>query len=117
MRPRTSTKPQDSTLVLHGLADAFGLESLMTYDETQVPPLIMRASIYRYRHCIYFQVQADEALVNQINHLMEKAAYDEALKLLKERAQVIHIPKEYLDSWELIPDHRLDPLKNYTQKS
>ena len=50
MRPRTTSNPQDSTLILHGLADAFGLESLMVYDEKQVPPLIVRASIYRYRH-------------------------------------------------------------------
>jgi len=47
---------------------------------------------------------------------MKKNACDEALKLLKERASVIYIPKEFLDSWELIPDHRLDPMKNYIKR-
>ena len=44
---------------------------------------------------------------------MKRGASDEALNLIKERAPIIHIPKEFLDSWELIPDQRLDPFKNY----
>ena len=62
MRLKLNSHHEGSNLILHGLADAFGLESLMTYDEKQVPPLIMRASIYRYRHCTYFQVQIDNVL-------------------------------------------------------
>ncbi len=73
----------------------------------------MRASVYRHRHCMYFQVSLDEEMVKRIKALMKKRACDEALKLIKEQAPIIHIPKEFLDSWELIPDHRLDPWKNY----
>ena len=110
-----STNSQDhQTKLYHGLADAFGLESLMAYDENQVPLLIVRSSVYRYRHCLYFQVSLDRILVTKIRSLMKKGASDEALNLLKERAPIIHIPKEFLDSWELIPDQRLDPFKNYT---
>ena len=109
-----STNPGDQqTKVYHGLADAFGLESLMAYDENQVPPLIVRSSIYRYRHCLYFKVNLNCFLVKKIRSLMKKGASDEALNLIKEGAPIIHIPKEFLDSWELIPDQRLDPFKNY----
>ena len=114
MRRKQQTHRKDQPFNLHGLADAFGLESLLIYDEKQIPQLIMRASIYRFRHCTYFQVQADEVLVEQIRSLMKRRACDEALNLLKERAQIINVPEEFLDSWTLIPDHRLDPFKNYS---
>lgn len=110
---KRKTPEQDHSEIYHGLADAFGLESLMPYDEKQVPPLIMRASIYRHRHCMYFQVRLDESMVERIKSLMKNRACDEALNLIKERAAITHIPKEFMDSWELIPDQRLDPWKNY----
>jgi len=55
---------------------------------------------------MYFQVNLDEEMVNRIKSLMKKRECDEALKLIKERPSIIHIPKEFLDSWELIPDTR-----------
>lgn len=99
-RFKRKTPEEDNTEIYHGLADAFGLESLMPYDEKQVPPLIMRASVYRHRHCMYFQVSLDESMVKRIKALMKKHACDEALKLIKEQAPIIHIPKEFLDSFQ-----------------
>jgi len=112
-RFKRKTPEEDNTEIYHGLADAFGLESLMPYDEKQVPPLIMRASICRHRHCMYFQVSLEEGMVKRIKALMKNRACDEAVKLIKERASIIHVPKEFLDSLQLIPDQRLDPWKNY----
>jgi len=97
----------------HGLADAFGLSTLEQYHEDEVSSLVMRATIYRYRHSLYFQAHMDEQLVKRLHSLMEKSKGDEALHLLKERAKVIFIPEEFLDSWELIPDQRLDPYRSY----
>jgi len=112
-RLKRKTPEEDKTELYHGLADAFGLESLLPYNEKQVPPLIMRASVYRHRHCMYFQVSVDKELRKRIKALMIQRACDEALKLIKEQATIIHIPEEFLDSWELIPDQRLDPWKHY----
>ena len=111
MRPRTH--PSDEPLILHGLADAFGLESLLPFQEDQISQLMMRATMYRYRHCLYFQAHIDKSVVQKINSLMKKDKYDDALKLVKERAQVLYVPEEFLDSWDLIPDRRLDPWRNY----
>ncbi len=96
----------------HGLADAFG-ESLLDFHQQQIFPLLLRAHVYRYRHCVYFEVCIDKDLIRKIRLLMKRQSCDEALKLIKERASVIYIPQEFLDSWELIPDQRLDPFKNY----
>ena len=97
----------------HGLADAFGLESLLDFHQQQIFPLLLRAHVYRYRHCVYFEVCIDKDLIKKIRLLMKRQSCDEALKVIKEKASIIYIPQEFLDSWELIPDQRLDPLKNY----
>ncbi|NIV04296.1 hypothetical protein GWN26_12895 [Candidatus Saccharibacteria bacterium] len=116
LKQRKSSQDQEP-LTFHGLADASGLESLMTYDERQVPLLLMRTHVYRYRHCMYFQARLDKTLFKKLDALMKKDACAEALNLLKAEAEIINIPKEFLDSWALIPDKRLDPFKNYAKRS
>jgi len=108
-----NTHQEDKLVTVHGLADAFGLSTLEEYQEDEISPFIMKATIYRFRHCLYFQAQMDEPLASRLKSLMEKNKRDEALNLLKERANVISIPEEFLDSWELIPDQRLDPYRSY----
>ncbi|NIV94071.1 hypothetical protein GWN42_15085 [candidate division KSB1 bacterium] len=115
LKQRKSSQNQQP-LTFHGLADAFGLESLMTYDERQVPLLLMRTHVYRYRHCMYFQAHLDKRLFKKVNALTKKDACAEALNLLKAEAEIINIPQEFLDSWELIPDQRLDPFKGYSKR-
>jgi len=107
------TNNSDHPAIFHGLADAFGLHSLTPYNETETSTLIMRANIYRHRHSLYFQVKIDEPIVHRVKTLMDNGHNESALNLLKDRAKVIFIPKEFLDSWELIPDQRLDPYKTY----
>ena len=48
---------------------------------------------------------------------MKKEAYEQALHALKDEPKVLFIPEEFLDSWELIPDPRLDPFKDYTKRT
>jgi len=103
----------DQPFNFHGIADAFGLESLLDFHNQQVFPLRLRAHIYRYRHCLYFEANLDSDALKQINLLMKRRACREALNLIKEKASILYIPEEFLDSWELIPNPKLDPFKNY----
>ena len=113
MRRKQKSHREDQHFNCHGLADAFGLESLLDFHLQQIFPPLLRAHVYRYRHCVYFEVCIDKDLIKKIRRLMKKQSCDEALKVIKEKASIIYIPQEFLDSWELIPDQRLDPFKNY----
>ena len=112
MRQKQSHRP-DQSFNFHGLADAFGLESLLDFYQQQIFPLLLRAHVYRHRHCVYFEACTDKDVIKKIRLLMNRQSCDEALKVIKEKASIIYIPQEFLDSWELIPDQRLDPFKNY----
>ena len=113
MRQKHKSPHSDQSFNFHGLADAFGLESLLTFHKQQVFPLLLRAHVYRFRHCLYFEACIPDDTIGKVRFLMKKRSCDEALKLIKEKASIIYIPEEFLDSWELIPDKRLDPFKNY----
>ncbi len=113
---RSKKKPtnNDKSQTFHGLADADGLESLLTFEESQVQRLIMRASIYRYRHMIYFRVNLDGPTLKAIQSLMRKGKCKDAVTLLKDKD--VWVPDEFQASWNLIPDTRLDPYVRYTRR-
>ena len=113
MRQQHESHRSDQPFNFHGIADAFGLESLLDFHNQQVFPLLLRAHIYRFRHCLYFEANLDSGVLKQIKSLMKKRACHEALNLIKEKASILYIPEEFLDSWELIPNPKLDPFKNY----
>ena len=113
MRRKHKSHRTDQFFNFHGFADAFGLESLLDFHNQQVFPLLLRAHIYRFRHCLYFEANLDSDVTKRIKLLMKKRAGDEALNLIKEKASILYIPEEFLDSWELIPNPKLDPFKNY----
>ncbi len=113
MRPKHKSPHNDQPFEFHGIADAFGLESLLDFHNQQVFPLLLRAHIYRFRHCLYFEANLDSDVTKRIKLLMKKRAGHEALNLIKEKASILYIPEEFLDSWELIPNPKLDPFKNY----
>jgi len=113
MHPTHKSHRPDQPFNFHGIADAFGLESLLNFHNQQIFPLLLRAHVYRYRHCLYFEAELDSDALKQIKSLMRRKVCHEALNLIKEKAPIIYIPEEFLDSWELIPNPKLDPFKNY----
>ena len=113
MRPLHKSHRPDQPFNFHGIADAFGLESLLSFHNQQVFPLLLRVHVYRFRHCLYFEANLDSDVLKQIKLLMKTRACHKALNLIKEKASILYIPEEFLDSWELIPNPKLDPFKNY----
>ncbi len=101
----------DRTELFHGLADSHGIESLFPYDEKQVKHLIMRASIYRYRHMVYFKVNLDGLTFKAVKSLMRKGQSEDALTLLKDKD--VWVPDEFRGSWGLLPNPELDPYAQY----
>ncbi len=48
MRPNQQSHQNNQPFNFHGLADAFGLESLLDFHQQQVFPLLLRTHIYSY---------------------------------------------------------------------
>ncbi len=99
----------------YGIADAKGVESFIPYSKraTDTFPYIMRANLNRHRHAVYYLVTIDEIDANIVNALIDTGKYQKALKIIKKRAITIGFPekysKQYKNSWELIPNPKLDP--------
>ena len=99
----------------YGIADARGVESFIPYSKRAKDtfPYIMRANLNRHRHAVYYLVTIDTVDANIVNALIDTEEYEKALKIIKKRAITIGFPeehsKQYKNSWDLIPNPKLDP--------
>lgn len=109
------TPKKEKLHTYHGVADCYGIRTLALYDELKIGNLVMQATLYRHRHAVYFEINLREPLFLRIAELVQKNAYADALRLLKGGADgMLYVPDEHVDSWQLIPDRRLDPWHSYT---
>ena len=98
-----------------GIADAHGIESFISEKEYKANPFPfqMRADCNRQRHAVSYVVELTDDRVAIIKKLLEENEYKKALTELKKQAITIGFPKErlssYENSWELIPNDKLDP--------
>ena len=83
-----------------GIADCHGLESFLPMEgnEKQLGFLVMRANANRHRHALVYQVELDEHQEALIKTVLEGGGYIKACQML-----------DMMDSWEMIPNPRLDP--------
>ena len=99
-----------------GIVDCYGLESFFeTSDNAKAPPhLFLRASHNRHRHAMVYWVYVDEKKVEWMNNVIEQAQKDNdwtrPAKLLKNSDFVadVYFEDAMKDSWELIPNPKLD---------
>jgi len=98
-----------------GIADAHGLESFLKYEEHKdhLGFLVMRASLNRQRHALVYQVELTANQADAIARMMANEKYILACRALHDPAFLVDSPigveNDMVDSWELIPNPRLDP--------
>lgn len=101
----------------YGIADAHGIESFQPYENKVADkfPYVMRAESNRQRHAVYYEVTMETIDATIVNAHIDKGDYKKALQLIKKRAITIGFPenrnKQYMNSWNLIPNSDLDPWK------
>ena len=99
----------------YGIADAHGIESFLAYEKKSKDkfPYVMRAELNRQRHAVYYEVTMDKIDATIVNAHIDKGDYRKALQFIKKRAITIGFPenrnKQYMNSWKLIPNSKLDP--------
>jgi hypothetical protein len=95
-----------------GIADAYGLESIIYFDKSRSFMLYIRALANRHRHAVYYETWLTEEEVEKIRRIMNKGRWQEALKELKKHE--IAFPEkdkdEFENSWRLIPNPKLDTM-------
>jgi hypothetical protein len=93
-----------------GVADAYGLESIIYFDRNKSFALYIRALANRHRHAVYYETWLTEEDVQKIRNMMDKRKWQEALKELKKHE--IAFPEkdkeEFESSWRIIPNPKLD---------
>ena len=96
-----------------GIADCHGLESFLPMEgnEKQLGFLVMRANANRHRHALVYQVELDEHQEALIKTVLEGGGYIKACQMLHDPAFIgnVGVEKDMMDSWEMIPNPRLDP--------
>ena len=99
----------------YGIADAHGIESFLAYEKKSDDkfPYVMRAELNRQRHAVYYEVTMEQIDATIVNAHIDKGDYKKALQFIKKRAITIGFPenrnKQYMNSWNLIPNSKLDP--------
>ena len=98
-----------------GIADAHGLESFLKFEDHQdhLGFLVMRASANRHRHALVYQVELNANQADDIALMMADGKYILACRALHDpaflRDSPIGVENEMVESWEMIPNPRLDP--------
>ena len=99
----------------YGIADAHGVEFFLPYSKraTDIFPYDERAQLNRQRHALYFEIEIERYDADTVKKRLGKKDFIGAFNHIKKRAVIIGFPKdhrpEYEQSWELIPNPKLDP--------
>lgn len=96
-----------------GIADCYGIESFLPMEgnEDKLGFLVMRAQHNRHRHALVYQVELDEGQSEILHKALNDGEYVMACAMLHDPAFVenVGIENTMLNSWDLIPNPRLDP--------
>ena len=96
-----------------GIADAHGLESFFHLDDADAESdrkkfLQLRASLNRQRHACFYELTLNQFESKLIQKLLDNRMCKSALRILKQFPK-IKIERSCKNSWELIPNSKLDP--------
>ncbi len=92
-----------------GIADCHGIESFVPIAQAQPFILQIRADANRQRHALVYRIDVTERQKNIINQKLKKGEYKEALEWIKLHIDKVDISVGRENSWELIPNDKLDP--------
>ena len=101
-----------------GIADIYGIDRYMKCIDIESEANLqdrsfaqIRAQLNRHRHSVYFEcIDAPALYVDIIDKLLEEDKYEDALSIVK--SCPLRIPEGYKNSWDLIPNPKLDPYYN-----
>ena len=102
----------------YGIADAHGIESFLTESETKkdslgIGGLMLRASLNRQRHAVFYMAELDSLTVSIVKKYIDQVDFKKALVAIKNLCVRYGFPTdvkdEYQVSWEMIPNAKLDP--------
>jgi hypothetical protein len=96
-----------STTTYRGLADAHGIETFCPADSAPFW-LGIRAAANRQRHALVFEVDIDDACLKIVNERLEAKDWKGALIVIK-LLDGIRVEKSMEESFQLIPNSKLDP--------
>ena len=97
-----------------GIADAHGIESYCDETERQLGIFTLRASLNKQSHAVAYIAVMSEKIDKKMRELLKESQFIKALKYLKKNATHISLTNgngmsEVNDSWNLIPNPKLDP--------
>ena len=96
-----------------GIADCHGLESFLPIEgnENQLGFLVMRAQANRHRHALVYQVELNSNQQTMIESALQNGGYIKACMMLHDPSFIenVGVEKDMMQSWEMIPNPRLDP--------
>tara|TARA_R110002167_G_scaffold157986_3_gene353073 strand:+ start:243 stop:554 length:312 start_codon:yes stop_codon:yes gene_type:complete len=95
-----------------GLADCHGIESMQLKEDTSSQDRMMRmmrANANRQRHAVYFEADLDNPAEKIITEALRRGNCSMALEVLKQMSVELRSEEKYTNSWELIPNPKLDP--------
>ena len=102
----------------YGIADAHGIESFLTEKELKDSkfPFVMRADLNRQRHAVFYCAEMYKKDAERVQQLLHAGKYISALGVIKKKHTAMGFPKDhekqYGNSWELIPNPKLDPWRS-----
>ncbi|MCX6760708.1 MAG: hypothetical protein NTZ84_01195 [Candidatus Nealsonbacteria bacterium] len=104
------------TIKVIGIADCYGIESYLPYEESKKNAWLftIRARANRHRHAVAYLALVKEKTDQTIGSAIRQGNYAKALRILKELAiEISLMPGTGVKkSWNLIPDPTLDPYKD-----
>ena len=96
-----------------GIADAHGLESFFPVEGNERHQMMiqMRAGLNRQRHALVFEVELDDAQAQTIKAILQEGDFIGACQVLHDPnfVEFVGVEKDMIDSWEMLPNPRLDP--------
>jgi len=103
--------------IFTGIADAHGLESFHEAGEVGVSEGVagFRVRANRHRHALIYWVKLDDVQVKVISAILSDEKNDErfmdACRLLHDAdfVESVAVEHEMRRSWDMLPDHKLDP--------
>lgn len=93
-----------------GIADAHGIESFLPAEDAPLLPLQIRAMANRHRHAVFYGVDLNDIQREVIDKLLKERKFQKALLVLKGMISEVRLhDKACKNSWDLIPNPKLDP--------
>ena len=97
-----------------GNADCHGIESISLKKDTtnfDQSCRVIRADANRHRHAVYFEADLDKPAVKIIMENLNNGEYGMALEWLKRLSLELRSLPQHENSWEIIPNEKLDPYR------